>query len=87
MITIDTPLFTVVDTRTGKPADDEWVAINEDWARGLIYCDMEGWYVSEHGEIALLDECESCRYPDEHYELRWNLDALKELVAKLEVCE
>ena len=84
MITIDPPLFTVFDTHRGKPADDEWIALNEEWAKGLIYCDMEGWYVSEYGEIALLDECGRCSWPDDGYELLWNLDALKELVAKLE---
>lgn len=85
MITINLPLFHVWSTKEDCPAcDTPWIALNEEWARGLIYCDMEGWYVSKYGEIALLDECGSCRWPEDGYELRWNLDALKELVEKLE---
>lgn len=34
--------FTVIDTKTGKEADEYNIALHEDWAKHLCYCDMEG---------------------------------------------
>lgn len=55
--------FHVIDKRTGKEADPYEIALKEDWAKDLCYCDMEGFAIEEDGTLLLLDECgrhESC---------------------------
>ena len=38
--------------------EDLWeIALKEDWANGLMYCDMEGFAIEEDGTLLLLDEC------------------------------
>lgn len=49
--------FKVIDNTTGKEADVEQIALKEEWARDLIYCDMEGFALTEDGYLILLDEC------------------------------
>ena len=49
--------FIVIDNKTGKEADVEKIALKEDWAKSLIYCDMEGFAITEEGDLILLDEC------------------------------
>ena len=49
--------FTVRDKKTGKYPDLSEIARKEDWAKGLIYCDMEGFAIGENGSLYLLDEC------------------------------
>ena len=56
--------FTVIDTKTGKVADPYEIALHEDWANGLCYCDMEGFALMEDGSLILLDECGQFRYCD-----------------------
>jgi len=50
-------LFRVIDERTGEEADIKQIALNEEWASRLVYCDMDGFAVSEGAELLLLDEC------------------------------
>lgn len=50
--------FSVIDLKTGKEPDTEDIALHEDWAKGLVYCDMEGFTIGENGDLYLLDECE-----------------------------
>jgi len=33
------------------------IALREPWAKGLIYCDMDGFAVQSDGSLLLLDEC------------------------------
>lgn len=33
--------FRVIDNKTGKEADTWNIALHEEWAEGLVYCDME----------------------------------------------
>lgn len=54
--------FTVIDTKTGKYPDVENIALKEDWAKGLIYCDIEGFAVCEDGLLILADECGNFKY-------------------------
>lgn len=54
--------FIVIDNNTGKEADTEEIALNEEWAEHLIYCDIEGFAILENGELVLLDECGGCAY-------------------------
>ena len=49
--------FTVIDNKTGEYPDLCKIALEEEWAKGLIYCDMEGFALLEDGTLILLDEC------------------------------
>lgn len=55
--------FKVIDKQTGKEADIYNIALNEEWAKHLIYCDMEGFAVEQDGSLILLDECSNVAYP------------------------
>jgi len=49
--------FVVIDNQTGQEPDCEEIALHEDWADGLIDCDMEGFAIQEDGTLILMDEC------------------------------
>ena len=49
--------FIVIDKKTGKEADEYEIALHEDWAKHLMYCDMEGFAIKQDGTLILLDEC------------------------------
>ncbi len=52
--------FKVIDKRTGKePIFDHNHIFKEKWFKesSLIWCDIDGWYVSEDGQLALTDDC------------------------------
>ena len=51
--------FTVIDKLTGEYPDLENIALHEEWAKGLVYCDMEGFALEEDGSLLLLDECDN----------------------------
>lgn len=55
-------LFWVVDKKTGREADPGDIALHEDWAKGLIYCDMEGFALLQDGQLILVDECGNFEY-------------------------
>lgn len=51
--------FKVIDALTGKEADIEKIALSEDWAKRLVYCDMEGFFIGQDGQsLILADACE-----------------------------
>ena len=50
-------IFTVLEKNENRYPDLEKVALEEEWADGLIYCDMEGFAIGEDGNLYLLDEC------------------------------
>lgn len=54
--------FTVIDNNTGKQADPAGIALNEEWAGKLMYCDMEGFAILEDGSLILADECGKFEY-------------------------
>ena len=63
--------FDVVDTTTGKYPDWERIAREESWAKGLVYCDMDGIAIREDGSLILLDECGNCvSCPSDRFEIR-----------------
>ena len=65
--------FTVIDTKTGKEADEYEIALYEDWAKHLCYCDMEGWAIENDGTLLLVDECGRFAYADrERFKVVWN---------------
>jgi hypothetical protein len=49
--------FRVIDKKTGKEPDLYEIARHEDWAKGLMWCDMEGFAIEEDGTLMLVDEC------------------------------
>lgn len=56
--------FKVIDNKTGKEADTYEIALHEEWAKGLVYCDMEGFAITENGDLMLADECGKSVYCD-----------------------
>jgi hypothetical protein len=50
----------VIDTQTRKIVDDtaqrDYV-LNEAWASGLCYSDLDGFALMQDGSLVLLDEC------------------------------
>lgn len=62
--------FRVIDKKTGKEPDLRKIALRENWAKHLIYCDMEGFAITEDGALILLDECGGMAYcPDGRFEV------------------
>ncbi|MBO7425115.1 MAG: hypothetical protein J6U23_05505 [Clostridiales bacterium] len=56
--------FRVIDKLTGKEADPYEIALNEEWAKDLCYCDMDGFAILEDGTLLLVDECGKFEYCD-----------------------
>ena len=65
--------FTVIDTKTGKEADEYEIALHEDWAKHLCFCDMDGWAIEDDGTLLLVDECGRFAYADrERFKVVWD---------------
>lgn len=65
--------FIVIDSKTGEEADTYDIALHEDWAKHLCYCDMEGWAIEEDGTLLLVDECGRFAYADrERFKVKWD---------------
>jgi hypothetical protein len=65
--------FTVIDNKTGKEADTYDIALHEEWAKHLCYCDMEGWAMEDDGTLLLVDECGRFAYADrERFKVKWD---------------
>ena len=58
--------FKVIDNNTGKEADIGKIALKEDWAKCLCYCDMDGFAIAQDGMLILLDECGKYTYCPEN---------------------
>ena len=64
--------FRVIDTKTGKEADIYEIALHEDWAKHLIYCDIDGWAIGDDGSLMLIDDCGRFAYADrERFRVVW----------------
>ena len=64
--------FRVIDTKTGKEADTYEIALHEDWAKHLIYCDIDGWAIGDDGSLMLIDDCGRFAYADrERFKVVW----------------
>lgn len=48
--------FSVKYKETGIPVNIDDIA-EEEWAKNLIQCDMEGVFIGEDGQLILADEC------------------------------
>lgn len=68
-------MFTVIDVKTGEYPDLWEIALNEEWAKSLMYCDMEGFAIQEDGTLILLDECGGHKYcPEGRFKIVWEDD-------------
>ena len=48
----------------GSPVTDlEKIALTEDWAKHLIWCDIDVFALTEDGTLVLLDDCGNVAYP------------------------
>ena len=64
--------FRVIDMKTGKTPDLAKISLEEGWASGLIYFDMDGFAVCEDGGLILLDECGNVAYcPKDRFGVEW----------------
>lgn len=73
--------FHVIDKRTGKePIFDGDHIFRESWCKGrLIECDIDGWYISEDGQLALVDDCCNMAYPPpDKYEVVYDIERYAE---------
>ena len=62
--------FVVIDKKTKKEADCYKIALKEDWAKRLCYCDMDGFAITQEGMLILLDECGQYTYcPDNRFKV------------------
>lgn len=62
--------FCVFDKKKNKEADFYKIALKEDWAKCLCYCDMEGFAITQDGMLILLDECGRYTYcPDNRFKV------------------
>ena len=67
-------MFRVIDTKTGKLANIGTIAVREKWAKDacLVYCDMDGFYIGEDGQLVLMDECGHYAYcPEGRFRIEW----------------
>lgn len=66
-------MFTIIDKRTGDVPDAEKIAYEEEWARSLIYSDIEGFLMREDGSLVLADECGNwVSVPVNRFEVTWH---------------
>lgn len=65
-------MFTIIDKETGEYPDIYEIALNEEWAKDLMYCDMEGFAIQEDGTLVLMDECGRFTYcPNGRFIVVW----------------
>ncbi len=57
------PEFLVIDPKTGAEPDGKEIAQTEEWAKGLIYCDINCFAMTEDRHLLLLDDCDNTAYP------------------------
>jgi len=70
--------FTVIDNKTGKYPDCRKIAMEEKWAEGLAYCAIEGFAITETGDLYLLDERGDMAYcPEDRFTVTIDQDMLK----------
>lgn len=55
--------FNVIDVETEDYPDLQYIVLHEEWAKGLCYCDIDGFCISEDGTLVLMDDCGRCAYP------------------------
>ena len=64
--------FYVIDRKTCNEADIEQIALKEEWASDLCYCDMQGFAILDDGSLILCDECGRYSFADmDRFEIVW----------------
>lgn len=78
------PTFKVIDNKTGKEADEYEIALKEEWAKDLMYCDMDGFAIMHDGTLILVDECGKFAYcPSDRFTVKFENEIESgELIAK-----
>lgn len=62
--------FNVIDKNTGVYPDVEKIALTEEWAKNLVYCDIDGFALHEDGNLVLLDDCGNVAYcPPDRFDI------------------
>lgn len=65
--------FIVIDNTTGQEADTYDIALHENWAKHLVYCDIDGWAITDDGDLILIDDCGRFAYADrERFKVIWD---------------
>lgn len=65
--------FDVIDTKTGTYPDCEKIALTEEWAKHLIYCDIDCFAINEDGNLLLIDDCNNIAYaPADRFKVVFN---------------
>jgi hypothetical protein len=63
--------FEVIDLKTGEEPDVMKIALKEEWAKNLIYCDIDGFYIGEDVTLILIDDCRNFAYcPSDRFEIK-----------------
>lgn len=52
----------VTDKKTGEYPNTEQIALKEEWAKHLLYCDIDGFAIDEDGQLLLIDDCNNIAY-------------------------
>ena len=56
--------FRVVWAKSGKEIDwSDYPTLKWEWAKHLIYCDIDCFAVTEDGILILMDDCGNTAYP------------------------
>lgn len=67
-------LFTVLNADGSEIGDLSQIALNEQWAQGLIYCDIDGFCVNEYGVLALVDDSGTMAFPPKgRFKIIWHI--------------
>lgn len=67
--------FSVIDRKTGKVPDCEKIALHEEWAKHLIYCDIDEFAFTESGHLVLTDDCGNTAFcPPDRFDVIWEYE-------------
>ena len=67
--------FNVIDNKTCTYPDCEKIALKKEWAKNLVYCDMNTFAITEDGGLILLDDCGNCAFcPADRFTVVWESD-------------
>ncbi len=70
--------FEVIDNQTGESPDCEKIALTEEWAKRLIYCDIDCFAITEDGSLILIDDCNNIAYPpSDRFTVTYDPDTLR----------
>lgn len=61
----------ITDKKTGEYPDVWSIARRCKWAKHLVYCDIEGFALTEEGHLVLMDECGNVAYcPSDRFDVK-----------------